>query len=213
MSTPIELNAILNQNITLVYDLLDLKSIDTRQLKTLLNSQTGPMLMDTPEMIVAVYPSEQIVLQIGDNRIRITLQKGTEDVSNSRLGEFATKCHKLVPKNQSKLTAYGFNYDLLINAHDSSSQLLKDLFVKDEEKINSILEGTLQTIVPRLRFTRNKNRYDLILEPVNDSEFKAHMNAHFVSNQLPTTKKIKLSFEQEYSYLVEIMLRVTKRSN
>jgi len=85
----IQIQTVLSQNITLVYDSLDLQAIDSGELKGLMGVQTKPMLMDTPEMIVAVYPPEPTVIQIGDRRIRITFQQHNEDIGRVALWEIA----------------------------------------------------------------------------------------------------------------------------
>ena len=54
---PIQFSCVLSQNITLVYDSLDLRAIGTSKLKEFI-ADARPMVMDTPEMLSLIHISE-----------------------------------------------------------------------------------------------------------------------------------------------------------
>jgi len=206
----IEIQTVLGQNITLVFDSLDLGSIDSNKLKRLRGDGVqSPVLMDTPEMIVAIFPPEPLVVQIGDKRIRLTLQ-GEHDVGSVPLWEFAAGCKKLVPKSKSNVIAYGFNYDIGVMIHDEQAMsMLQERFLCDAAQIEQVLEGELHSFTPRFKFNRNGTSYDLILEPIDDQHIKAHQNAHFVSqNRLPSPSKLESSYLEEYQYFARIISKL-----
>ena len=206
----IDIQRVLSQNITLVYDALDLQTIDSSKLKGLIDAKA--MVMDTPEMIVAVYPPHPIIIQIGDRRTRITLQRQSEDIGAVPLWEIAIKCHQLVPRSQ--LVAYGFNYDVGVVVADGNAQAITmDLFVSNRQMIENVLEGHLVSFVPRLKFRRGETFYDLILEPLDEQRIKAHLNAHFQDNTLPPQDQLEASFRQEFGYLVLMLPRLFEGSN
>ena len=212
----IEIQTVLSRNMTLVYDSLDLQAIDSGQLRGLVDDETKPMLMDTPDMIVAVYPPQPTVIQIGDRRVRITLPQPSEDVSTVPLWEIAIKCNQLIPRSKSSLVAYGFNYDVLAalsgaNAH----QVTTDLFVANPEKIEEALDAQLLFLVPRLKFQRGHTRYDLILEPPDQNHVKVHLNAHFeaAGGPLPSVEQLQESFHEEFRYLVSLLPRLLEGDN
>ncbi len=207
----IEIQAVLGQNITLVYDTLDLQTIDSGELKELMGVQIKPTVMDTPEMIVGVYPPQPIVVEIGDRRIRITLQLAAEDIGGVPLWEIALKCDQLVPKPKSKFVAYGFNYDVGIASTSGNAQeVILGLFVPNREMIEAALEGHLLSIIPRLIFQRDQTRYDLALESVDEQHVKVHMNTHFGFEgvTLPSRDDLQASFQEEYRYLVSMLPRL-----
>lgn len=206
-----DIKTVLSQNITLVYDSLDLQAVDSSKLKTLTGISSKPMLMDTPEMIVAAYPPEPVpmVIQLADRRIRITLPQSTDSLGDIPLWKIATECNDLVPK--SSLIAYGFNYDVLMEyASGNASKVLVDLFIRDAEAIQNALQGHLVAFIPRLKLRRGQVSNDLVLEPVDDQRIKAHMNSHFEHKgfDLPAPEQLKASFSEEYEYLLSVLPRL-----
>ncbi len=207
----IKIQAVLGQNVTLLYDSLDLHAIDSGDLKELRGAQSRPTVMDTPDMIVAMYPPEPIFVQIGDRRIRITAPQRAEGVGDIPLWEIAIKCDQLAPKAKSTLIAYGFNYDIGIELVDGNAhKVTMDVFLSNLEMLNGALEGRLSSFVPRLMFERGQTRYDLVLEPVAERRIKAHLNSHFEFQGivLPSQDQLKTSLYEEYKYLVSMLPRL-----
>jgi hypothetical protein len=207
----IEIQTVLSQNITLVYDSLDLQAIDSGELKGLMGVQTKPMVMDTPEMIVAVYPPEPTVIQIGDRRIRITFQQHNEDIGRVALWEIAGKCNQLASDPKATFIAYGFNYDVgLALASGNVHEVAIDLFASNPQIIEDALEGHLLTFIPRFRFQRGQTRYDLVIEPIDQQRMQVHFNAHFEFGgiTLPPQDQLQASFYEEYRYLVSMLSRL-----
>jgi len=202
----IDIQSVLSQNITLVYDALDLRSIDTGKLKGFLDAKA--MVMDTPEMIVAVYPPHPLIIQIGDRRIRVTFPRESEDIGTVPLWEIAIKCHQLVP--QSQLVAYGFNYDVGSVVTGNAQTITMNLFVSNRQMVEKALEGHLESFIPRLKFKRGETLYDLILEPLDEKRVKAHLNVHFQFKgiTLPSQDRLEASFRQEFGYLVSMLSRL-----
>jgi hypothetical protein len=206
-----EIRAVLGQNITLVYDSLDLQAIDIGKLKNVADIQNKPMLIDTPEMIVVAYPPEPvpIVIQLADRRIRISLSQSSDSIGDIPLWKVATECHNLVPR--SSVIAYGFNYDVLVEVTvGNASKLLIDLFIRDAETIRDALQGDLSSFIPRLRFRRGQVSNDLVLEPTDDQRIKVHMNSHFGHKgvELPASEQLEASFLDEYDYLASVLPRL-----
>jgi len=207
----INVSIVLSQNMTLVYDSLDLQAIDSSELKRLMGIQTKPMVIDAPEMIVAVYPPEPTVIQIGDSRIRITLSQNSKEIGGVPLWEIAVKCSRLVSESKSKLVAYGFNYDIGAELVSGNAyKVTKELFVSNPKMIESALGGYILSFVPRFIFQRDQTRYDLVLEPLDEQRIKVHMNAHFEFEgiALPSQDQLQVSFYEEYKYLGSILPRL-----
>lgn len=201
----IEFETIISQNITLVYDSLSLQHIDTSILKNLRGNPDTVMVMDTPEMIVAVYTTENVIAQVGDRRIRITLQSPNKKISTVPLWEMAAICHDIVEENQ--LIAYGFNYDIKYRTFDSDArQKIVELFLRNPESIARRLNCDLvSTFTPRLGFERNGIIYDLIIQPLDSDHIKVHLNAHFHDEAISNLDTLEVEFHQEYHRLISML--------
>lgn len=199
-------SAVLNQNITLVYDSLDPKAIDSALLKTVVDSAAPPLIMDTPELIVAVYPAESIVVQIGDRRIRVTLTKLSTDLADKPLSQLAVKCSEMARK--WKLIAYGFNYDLEVHLEDADSRaLMLELCISDFQRLEHILGGQLVSFTPRLQYKRDQVQYDLVIEPIDSQSLTVHFNVHFEHSnlELPSAGRLEGAFREQFGYLTSVL--------
>lgn len=202
---------VLSQNITLVYESLNLQAVDGSKLKRLMGAETAPLLMDTPAIMVAVYPPEPILIQIADRRIRITNQQQSEEAGKVPLWDIAVKCNQLVAEPRPELVAYGFNYDLGVGVEGGNAdQAAIALFIADRDGVNGLLDGQLLSLVPRLRFRRGETRYDLVLDPMGPDRMKVNLNAHYESQRvvLPSAARLQASYMSEFEYLVEMLPRL-----
>ncbi|MFN8440702.1 MAG: hypothetical protein U0175_08040 [Caldilineaceae bacterium] len=205
----------LSQNITIVYDSLDLATFDSAKLKTLAENPIRPVMVETPEMITMVLPPYPIVIQVGDQRFRFTAPRGTAQPAFSVLSNLVHKCVKSIVPKQAKMTAFGFNYDLHINTETSAIDLLNQEFVSNLEDLNHKLDGTLLYSLPRLVFQRNNVQYDLIFELIGDQQILAHTNAHFETRNKPflSNKELLNRFVSEYEFARQTVFRLFDRSN
>jgi hypothetical protein len=200
----VDVSAVLSQNITLLYDALDLKTVDSKKLKVLMDVEG--VLMDTPEMIVALFPAVPLIIQMGDRRARITLQQESQEIGSTPLWDIAYNCSGIAQESGAKLIAYGFNYDLGVQAVDGDAQLTTlELFLSNRQALEDILGGHFFSFVPRLRFRRDETSYDLILEPLDARRIKVHLNAHFDVDELPSKEQLEDSFRREFAYLISIL--------
>lgn len=196
---------VLSQNITLAYAALDLQRIDSRSLKEIVDPSA--VIMDTPDMIVAMSAVKSLIVQAGDRRIRVTLQGERERVGDVPLWVIARSCHELV--GQAQLVSYGLNYDLGIGViGESAHQAMITAFLSGREAIEPILDGEIWSYVPRLRYRRDEAAYDLFLDPVNEQQVKVHLNVHFEATDLPSRRRLKAAFLGEFAHLESVLPRL-----
>lgn len=197
---------ILEQNITLLYESIDPKDVDTRGLKTML--KVPVQVVDTPEMILAIYPVGPTIIQIADNRIRITSQKETGDLNNVgsdqkglHLWRMALEAHRTLDK--PNLIAYGFNYRVGVTVVEGeATTLLNNKFMLNISAVSEALQAEKVQITPRVKYHRGETEYDLILEALDEKKAGVHLNAHFKETAFPTQKVLKASFQNEFEYLM-----------
>jgi len=197
------IEAVFGRNVTLVYDALDLQTIDRNKLRGVIPEIT-PTVMDMPEMVVAVYPPSPWLIQIGDRRIRINVAAEIENIGDFPLWEYAIKCNELVPADKVSIIAYGYNFDFGVRFQDSTSlNTLISKFVLNRPALEDTLQGTLVSYLPRLVFKTGDLQYDIVFEPMNDAQMKVHGNAHFqyAGIQLPPIEGLKSSYIAQYEHL------------
>jgi hypothetical protein len=207
----IQIQAVLGQNITLLFKSLELQAIDRNKLRGLLGADDKPAVIDTPDQLVAVFPRGPLFVQLGENRIRITLPQATTDIGVVPLWAIANKCNRLVPKANSWLSAYGFNYDLQATLPTGNArQMVVELFAAAPHRIEAALQGRLVSFVPRLRFERDRVLGDMVIEPVNDQIIQVHLNSHFPveGTGLPGARKLEASYRREYEFLTSVLPRL-----
>lgn len=205
---------ILSQNITIVYDTLDLSVLDTTVLRNLFGKEVRPTIMDTPEMIVGVYAPKPLFVQIGERRIRITNKQTTEQLGEIPLWEIAAKSQAMLPEDKFTTIAFGYNYDIGVSFEDVDvHKMLKEMFIANITQLQEDLDGEVISFSPRMRFTRGDKRYDFALEPLEEQRLKTHLNAHFQLDDLPlpAEEEMKKSFEEEYQYYSEMLTGILER--
>ncbi|MCL6431599.1 MAG: hypothetical protein K6V36_12195 [Anaerolineae bacterium] len=198
----VQVGNILAENITVVYDRLDLRLVDATKLKALTEAQ--PVIMDTPDLIVAVYPPSPLLVHLGDRRLRVTHQGEHRDLGTMRLWEVAVKCHEIVPQ-ESKVIAYGYNYDLVVSTRGlAASDALRTRFLRDQQAFEQAVGGTLRSFAPRFVY-EDAALCDLTLEAVGAEQLKVHLNVHFVSDSLPPAELLQHSYAERFQRLTAVL--------
>lgn len=195
----------LMRDITLLYERIDRTNLDTRKLRNLFDMQ--PVSMDTPDILVIVYPPLQLIIQIAEQHIRITHQQQSDRVDSLALWDVAEICQKLA--GSKYLLAYGFNYEILSNIDSATLAAVTDRwFFANRNAVSNLLEGDIIAFTPRLKFKHNGVTYDLILEEIAPGLLKSNLNAHFDSKRLPPKAQLKSSFLAEYEKFRNVLHRL-----
>lgn len=197
------IEAVFGRNITLVYDALDLQTLDRNKLRGIIPDKT-PTIMDMPELVVAVYPPSPWLIQIGDRRIRVNVAAEINELGDFPLWEYAIKCNEIVPAEKASIIAYGYNFDFGVRFQGITPQdLLISKFVPARPELEDTLQGTLVSYLPRIVFKTGDLQYDIVLEPMNDAQMKVHGNAHFQYSgiQLPPIEGLQSSYIAQYEHL------------
>ncbi len=196
---------VLSQNVTLVYDQLDLKGIDTTQLKSLIQVEPGPNVWDTPDLIVVVYPPSATVLRLAEQRMTVTLGQQGGRVGQEPMWDVIEKSHGLVTALGSKLVAFGLNIDIgFVLADADPHSLTRRCFLRDAETIQDVLGGELVSFTPKLVFTRDERIHSLTLEPVDSERLKVSQNVHTERPgvELPGKPELSALYLSEYERLI-----------
>ena len=200
----IAIETLMSQNITVVYKYLDIQSVDSREIKRMLGKEI--LVSEVPDMMVFVRPDGPLIVQLGNQRIRVTLQG--EQKSVEPLWDLATNCHYLLPS--ADLVAYGFNYDIgIISKEGDFIKYLMKAFITKPKQLVENLGGGLNSITPRIRYQRENVRYDLVLEPIDKSHLEAHFNSHYQYDGIEITEgTLEKSYKETFNYWNEILPRL-----
>lgn len=204
------IEAVIGQNITVVYNAFDLQIIDRNKIREIIPG-VPPTVMDTPEMLVAVYAPNPWVVQIGDRRIRVNIGGGTDGLGDVPVWEYAIKACELVPLDKSAVIAYGYNFDFVAQFQGATpNETLISKFLPDRHALEDTLQGELVSYLPRLTFKSGDTQYDIVFEPMTNSQMKVHGNVHFqyAEIDLPTLEGLKSSFIANYEHIRELVLKL-----
>ncbi len=195
--------AILQTNITLVYDAVNLEDIDRNALRRQIVPETPPVVTEIPgEMIALVYPTMQVACILGDRRVRVN-DGSQQTIGNRPLAAITLATAGLI--DRQRLLAYGFNYDILLTLSgvDDSGRLLTENFLLEPSQLAHRLNAQLHATSLRLNYARQGTRYELALEPDQAGRIKAHLNVHFEGPEcLPNADTLQASFQSEFDGLI-----------
>jgi hypothetical protein len=200
---------LVGQNITTVYESIKIEDIETREFKNILGSR--PVVTEIPEMIAFFWPQEgPIILQIADNRIRISRQTQTEELYD--LSKLAISAHSFLP--DPCLTAYGFNYEWFLNlAPSTGSDLTLKLFDDNLKQIASICGGPIVQFTPRFSFKVDDILFECVLDPIDEHGLlHVFANAHHNSATLPDNQVLDDQYRKNYEYLCSIINTLVEKS-
>ena len=228
----IHIQNVSGQNLTLVYDTLDLRAIDINNLRDLSNVQAQQVII-MPQRITATYQSEPLVIQMDSKRIRVGLfQSGAfeeflqmprgaevpekrkvahQDIGTVPLWRTAIACHQLV--SSATLVAYGFNYSVeAILETNNAVEAFTSLVHVNQERVMRAFDGDLVSFAatPRLAFQRDQTVYDLVLMPAEEQHIRVTFNVHFEYEGvvLPAEKELEQSYHDEFKTCTTLLSRL-----
>jgi hypothetical protein len=196
---------VLSQNITTVYDQLDLRKVDTTQLKSLIDVDPGPTVWDTPDFIMVVYPTLAATVRLAEKRVSVTLSQQGSRVGQEPMWDIVEKSHELVTGLGSELRAYGFNIDIgFVMAEGDPHSVTRECFLRDVGAIEAVVGGKLVSFAPKFVFTRDAALHSLRLEPVDSERLQVSLNVHVecAGVQLPDKARLDQAYRDEYKRLV-----------
>jgi hypothetical protein len=230
----IRIENVVSENLTLVYDVLDVQAIDSNGLKELAGAQAQSIML-TPEQVIAAYPPEPIALQIDERRIRVgvaqmgelpgglgqllQMQGGAQSQKKAMRKEAGTvplwktalACNELV--SGATLVAYGFNYGVEAALKTGSAlEAIAGLVEVNRDRAAGAFDGELVSFAatPRLAFRRGQALYDLVLMPAEEQRVRATFNVHFEYEgiALPAEKELEKSYRGEFKTLTMLLSKL-----
>jgi hypothetical protein len=230
----IRIENVVNENLTLVYNLLDPQAINSNGLRKLAGAQAQTVML-TPEQIIAAYPPEPTLVQIDKRRVRVAIaqmgdlpgglgqllqmQGGAQpqkkaarkEAGTVPLWKTALACNELV--SGATLVAYGFNYNVEVSVKTGSAlEAIAGLVEVNRDKVEGAFDGEFVSFAatPRLAFRRGQALYDLVLMPAEEQRVRATFNVHFEYEgiALPAEKELEKSYRGEFKTLTTLLSKL-----
>lgn len=202
-----EVESIKNVNITVLFsapinhllitqkDLLDLFKTEDQQK----NIHT---FIEAPGLKVLIFPNRQKEIVFEASRVLINEKTGNSPEQSEVIEDF----QKLIEKNiveQDKITAYGFNYDIIILPKNGSFTI-NDII---GSKISALSEN-IKSAGVNIAFDKDNIKHTLEITPIGNGEqrFIAHLNVHYAKG-LPNFEELK----KEINVLFEEFKNIIKK--
>lgn len=175
-------------------DLLDLFKTEDQEK----NKHT---FVEAPGLKVLVFPDKQKEIVFEATRVLVNDKTGRQIEEIEIVDDFQNIL-KIGSMEQDKLTAYGFNYDVVVSPDSSFN--IGDLV---GNKIISI--ENIKSAGVNFSFEKEGITCVLDIRPIgNEQKFIAHFNAHFNTNKLPDSQELKNKIKIQFEELKNILQKI-----
>lgn len=153
--------------------------------------------VEAPGLKVAIFPNQKKDIAFESSRVSLN-NKNEVEIDESTL---ITDFRKILDSgfiDKSKIIAYGFNYDFLVELDNN-----KDLI---GEKISNIPNIVIKSVGVNISFEKDGLTHMLNMIPTGQEKiFIANFNSHFNSNDIPTDDVLKTQIQEQFSEFKEII--------
>ena len=197
-----------NLNITAVFSEIDHTLITAEKMREIFElsekeRKNSPFFEPSPSVKILVIPDKQKEIIIEEKRLRGNDNSGKEPNESELEKYFQIVFDSLVDK--TKLTAYGFNYDILVKSEKKINfeELLGKGILKSLESVSYILESGV-----RVLFEKEEKRYLLQTSPTEDPyKMRFLLNTHYSSKEI-YLKGLQEQLNENYLELIRIIERI-----
>jgi hypothetical protein len=157
--------------------------------------------IEAPGLKVLSFPSKQKEIIFEATRILVNDKTGRQ-IENIEVVDNLRNILKIGLIDQDKLTAYGFNYDVVVSSDSNFN--INNLV---GNKIASI--ENIKSAGANFSFEKNNIIYTLDIKPIRDEQkFVAHFNAHFNVSKLPDLQELKKEIKIQFEELKNVLQKI-----
>ena len=203
------IESIKNVNITVLFseplnhllisqgDLLELFKVENQE-------SDKHTFVEAPGLKVMAFPNLKKEIVFESVRILVNDKSETLPESSSVVDDF----QKIIDGNmveQDKIIAYGFNYDVVVSSENDSFEVGD--FVGT--KIANLTDINIKSAGVNILFDKDNVTYVLEIKPIgNEHKFIVHFNAHFSTNKLPDSIKLKEGLGIQFEEMKKIIEKI-----
>ncbi len=190
-----------NLNITLLFSAplnhLLISQADVIKLFTTGNPQKDLFnFVEAPGLKVAIFPNQKKDIAFESLHIRLN-DKNEIEVDKSTLIDDFRKVLNSGFIDKSKIIAYGFNYDFLVELENGNDLI--------GAKISKIPNINIKSVGVNISFEKDGLTHMLTMTPTGQGKiFIASFNSHFNSNDIPADEILKTQLQEQVSKFKEI---------
>jgi len=157
--------------------------------------------VEAPGLKVLAFPGKQKEIVFEATRVLVNDKTGRQ-IEETEIVDDLRNILKIGLIEQNKLTAYGFNYDVVVLPNDDFS--ISDLV---GSKIISV--ENIKSAGVNFSFEKDNVTYVLDIRPIgSERKFIAHFNAHFNANKLPDSQELKDKIKIQFEELKNILQKI-----
>lgn len=160
--------------------------------------------IEAPGFKVIAFPNLKKEIVFEGVRILVNDKGETLPESSNIVDDF----QKIMDGNmveQDKITAYGFNYDVIISPENDNFEI-GDLV---GTKIANLTDINIKSAGVNISFDKDDVTYVLEIKPIgNEHKFIVHFNAHFSINKLPDNIKLKKGLDVQFEEMKKIIEKI-----
>lgn len=151
--------------------------------------------VEAPGLKLMIFPKKDIVFEPA--RLIVSDKSGI-DIEKSALIDDFRKIFNSDSIDSTKVSAYGFNYDVLVEMDDNGK--LSDIVGSKLSVLANIKNGGAM-----VSFEKEGINYVLEIKPAKDKIFLAHLNAHISSNKIPSDPTLKRELAFNFNTFIDIL--------
>ncbi|TAK31160.1 MAG: hypothetical protein EPO21_18035 [Chloroflexota bacterium] len=171
------------------------------------------MLVDVPnEVVAAIFQQSGLQISFANKRLAVTRQLSAEADPAWELVARLTRQAADAVKPETLCTAYGFNYELhvLLSGERPAGEYLRDVFVADRERVETVAGGTLASVGIEFSFHLQQMVQNMRLKEnmENRNVADTHINSHFLSEHLPDDSVLADQLSEQYQESINMLHRL-----
>lgn len=155
-------------------------------------------LIEAPGLKVVIFPNQKKDIAFETSRISLNDKSEVEIEKSTIISDFRKVLGHRIFTDQSKIVAYGFNYDLLVELEHGDDLI--------GEKIAQIPGITIKSAGINLSFEKDELAHTLTITPTGQEKvFLAHFNSHFSSTNVPEDATLRAQMASQFKEFKEMM--------
>lgn len=156
--------------------------------------------IEAPGLKLAIFPNQKKDIAFENLRISLNDKSEVEIAKSTIVSDFRKTLNANII-DQSKIIAYGFNYDFLVEL-DNSNDLIGT-------KISKLPNINIKNVGVNVSFEKNGLMHTLTITPTGQEKiFLMHFNSHINSKDVPEDNVLNEQITAQFNELKEILINL-----
>ena len=152
--------------------------------------------VEAPGLKLMIFPTQKKDIAFEPARLVVSDKSGVDIEKSALINDFR-KVFNSDAIDPTKVAAYGFNYDVLVEMDRGS---LGDIVGQKLSNLPNVKNGGAM-----VSFEKEGINYVLEIKPAKDKIFLAHLNAHISSNKIPDDLILRSELASNFKIFIDIL--------